>query len=393
MQDAPWYYVQRDGQRLGPVAAADILAAYQNGTIARDTLVWRQGMPAWVPLLQVAAEIGIGDEAPSAAPPPVPEASPPIITTRRSQGIDREDVVYAGFVRRWVALTLDSVILAIPSFVLFFVIGIVSAAASRSASSEPSPAFMLFGYALWFVVAMLYYALQESSAYQATLGKRALGIKVTDGSGRRLTLSHAIGRWFAASLSYLTCYIGFLMAGFTERKRALHDMVADTLVVDRWAYTEYPERQQRELPGCLIAVVIGLFVVPFFVGIIAAITIAQYQDYVIRAQVSEGASLADGMKTAVAEYYANNHRFPATNSEAGLAAPESIAGNYVGSVDASGGTVVATYSSAYPHKANRAIDGKTLRFIPKIFVDRIEWQCSSTNLKQKWCSSACDCGG
>ena len=56
-----------------------------------------------------------------------------------------------------------------------------------------------------------------------------------------------------ASLSYLTLYIGFLMAAFTERKQALHDMVAGTLVVDRWAYTEHPELQRRGLGGCVIA--------------------------------------------------------------------------------------------------------------------------------------------
>ncbi len=391
MSDAAWHYVGRDGQRQGPVAAADVLSAYRNGAIARDALVWRQGMPAWVPLAQVAAEIGIGDEDHAAAPPPVPEASPPIVATRRSRGVDREDIVYAGFLRRWVALTLDCVILAVPYYLLIFVIAIMSAAAEHSGRSEPAAMFMLLIYPLWFLLAWLYYALQESSSYQATLGKRALGIKVTDANGQRLTLAHASGRWFAAALSYLTCYIGFVMAGFTERKRALHDMVADTLVVDRWAYTEYPERQQRELPGCLIAAVIGLFVVPFFVAILAAIAIAQYQDYVIRSQVSEGTSLADGMKTAVAEYYANNQRFPASNSEAGLAAAESITGQYVVSVDAAGGTIVATYSSAYPHKANRAIDGKILSFTPIVHPGSIEWRCSSPNLRQKWCSSSCEC--
>jgi hypothetical protein len=111
----------------------------------------------------------------------------------------------------------------------------------------------------------------------------------------------AEARWVAAALSYLTVYIGFLIAGLTDRKRALHDMVAGTLVVDRWAYTDHPERQQREASGCLIAGIIALFLALFVLPILAAISISQYQDYVMRAQVTEGASLADGMKTAVAE--------------------------------------------------------------------------------------------
>src|SRR5207342_3681907 len=115
----------------------------------------------------------------------------------------------------------------------------------------------------YYIAAAMYYSLQESSGHQATLGKRALGIKVVDARGQRLTRKHALGRWFAASLSYLTMYVGFLMAAFTERKRALHDMVAGTLVVDRWAYTEFPERQKRELSGCLIAFLIGVLLMPF----------------------------------------------------------------------------------------------------------------------------------
>ena len=71
---------------------------------------------------------------------------------------------------------------------------------------------------MYFTVSALYFAGMESSRHQATFGKLAL-------------------------------YIGFLMAAFTERKRALHDMVSSTQVVDRWAYTEFPEHQSPEQVG------------------------------------------------------------------------------------------------------------------------------------------------
>jgi uncharacterized RDD family membrane protein YckC len=71
----------------------------------------------------------------------------------------------------------------------------------------------------------------ESSAKQATVGKMALGIIVTDLDGRRIGFGRATGRYFAKILSALTLGIGFLMAGFTERKQALHDMVASCLVI------------------------------------------------------------------------------------------------------------------------------------------------------------------
>lgn len=82
------------------------------------------------------------------------------------------------------------------------------------------------------VVQWLYYALMESSVKQATLGKMALGIKVVDYSGNRISFGKASGRYFGKILSGMILCIGYLMAGFTEKKQALHDMLASCLVVD-----------------------------------------------------------------------------------------------------------------------------------------------------------------
>jgi uncharacterized RDD family membrane protein YckC len=77
----------------------------------------------------------------------------------------------------------------------------------------------------------LYSALMESSSWQATLGKRALGLRVTDEHGERMSFAHATGRYFSKLLSAMTLGIGYLMVAFTDRKRGLHDMIANTLVV------------------------------------------------------------------------------------------------------------------------------------------------------------------
>jgi len=77
----------------------------------------------------------------------------------------------------------------------------------------------------------LYYALMESSSYQATLGKRALNLRVTGMSGERITFGTASARYFGRILSHLFLGIGFIMAGFTEKKQALHDMIASCLVI------------------------------------------------------------------------------------------------------------------------------------------------------------------
>jgi uncharacterized RDD family membrane protein YckC len=81
------------------------------------------------------------------------------------------------------------------------------------------------------VIRWLYFALMESSAWQATLGKKILGIQVTGLDGRRIGFGRATGRFFGKFISALILSIGFIMAGFTERKQALHDMIAGTLVV------------------------------------------------------------------------------------------------------------------------------------------------------------------
>jgi type IV pilus assembly protein PilA len=140
---------------------------------------------------------------------------------------------------------------------------------------------------------------------------------------------------------------------------------------------------------------IELMIVVAIIAILAAIAISQYQDYVIRSQVSEGSSLADGVKTAVGEYVNNYGRFPLSNRSAGLAAPASINGSYVTSVNAANGLITATYSNATPYKANVAINSLTLLFSPITQAGSIKWTCKSAtaNLKQKWCPSSCVCNG
>ena len=87
---------------------------------------------------------------------------------------------------------------------------------------------------LWIniVIVWLYFALQESSRHQATLGKRLLRIYVTNSAEEQLTFIQATIRYFSKYLSSIL-FIGFIMAAFTKNKQALHDLIADTLVVNR----------------------------------------------------------------------------------------------------------------------------------------------------------------
>jgi type IV pilus assembly protein PilA len=140
---------------------------------------------------------------------------------------------------------------------------------------------------------------------------------------------------------------------------------------------------------------IELMIVVAIIAILAAIAISQYQDYVIRSQVSEGSSLADGVKTAVGEFVNNRGYFPPANSSAGLATPASIAGSYVNTVGAANGLITATFGNTSPQKSNVAIVGKALLFSPVTSAGSIRWVCKgqgATGLKQKWCPSSCTCG-
>lgn len=133
---------------------------------------------------------------------------------------------YAGFWRRFAAYLIDNLLLTVAAVTLIFVIvGVVMlAGADRDVGG-------IFATLVWVPSVIAYYIVMESSPRQATFGKMAMAIRVTDLQGGRITPGRAAGRYFAKILSLFTLLIGFVMAGFTPRRQALHDMVAGTLVV------------------------------------------------------------------------------------------------------------------------------------------------------------------
>ena len=130
---------------------------------------------------------------------------------------------------------------------------------------------------------------------------------------------------------------------------------------------------------------IELMIVVAIIGILAAIAIPAYQDYVIRSQISDGLSLASGSKTAVAEFYQNKGRFAANNQSAGLAAAASIVGRYTTSVDSPNGVITITYGN----EANTTITGDTVLLSAITHAGSIEWLCSSTTIQGKHLPSSC----
>ena len=137
---------------------------------------------------------------------------------------------------------------------------------------------------------------------------------------------------------------------------------------------------------------IELMIVVAIIAILAAIAIPAYQDYVIRSQVSEGASLAEGSKTAVAEFYSNKGYFPANNVSAGVATSTSIVGNYVTQVAVTGGAANGVITVTYGNQANTAIAGQKLVFKGTPNAGSTTWACTTaagSTVNVKYRSSAC----
>ncbi len=160
------------------------------------------GVPAGVPL----------------AAAPIPVASP-----------------YAGFWVRFVAYIIDALLLNVGAFILFIPIALILGVASVGVGSMNEDllggliTMTLFPISL--VIGWLYEAMFTSSARQATPGKMALSIIVTDERGGRISFGRATGRYFGKLLSGMILWIGYLVQPFTEKRQALHDMLAQTLVV------------------------------------------------------------------------------------------------------------------------------------------------------------------
>lgn len=144
---------------------------------------------------------------------------------------------YAGFWRRFAAFAIDTVLLVVTEFVLafvvsfFVVIGLMSSGQTPTDQNLSGASLVLYGILLLLV--WLYYAGLESSAWQATVGKRLMGLAVSDMYGRRISFGRATGRYFGKILSALILFAGFWMIPLTPRKQGLHDMMAGTLVARR----------------------------------------------------------------------------------------------------------------------------------------------------------------
>ncbi len=194
-------------------------------------------------------EVGAAATSFSGSAAPVTMQPPPSFEASARSSIAP---AYAGFWVRFVAYFIDGLILGIPFGII--AVGVIlmfggfgammhrvpvdpqtgAPADPRAALAMAAPMFVLFYGAMFFFVILqwLYFASMESSHRQATFGKSALGLRVANSEGQRLSFAHATGRFFAKIVSGLVPFgIGYILAGFTAKKQALHDFIAGTLVL------------------------------------------------------------------------------------------------------------------------------------------------------------------
>jgi len=268
----PQLYALIDGTPRGPVPYALVEQRVKQGLWAASVSVVEAGATDWKPFgpppAAPAALQPLDDATPAApanrwAPPQAPlrVEGNTLAGTGGWTDLPAGAAIHAGFWRRVAARILDALILWIPSMVLGFLpfIGPI-------------------------IAAWLYFSLMECSSWQATLGKRAMGIKVTDEHGGRISFGRATGRYFAGFLSYIILLVGYMMAGWTGRKQALHDMIASTFVVFNAVEPSQPlpaERPPMPWYGWVLNLLLPLVAV---IGIVAAVSLPAYQDYVKRAQ-------------------------------------------------------------------------------------------------------------
>lgn len=316
--------------------------------------------------------------------------------------------LYAGFWRRAAAWFIDFLIFSTTQtvLVLFFGTWLLvpwallggghGAAMARLVDAGLQP----FG----IVVVWLYFAVCESSGWQATVGKLALGLKVTDEYGRRIGFARATGRYFGKFVSALSLFVGFMLAGWTARKQALHDLMAGCCVVrgDGLAAWQHERESRPEstpepsvapavrpgMPGWAIALIViaaGFFVVVPVLAIVAAIAIPAYQSYSVRAEVAQGVELTARARALVAEYIGERGALPGSNADLGLPRPEAMQARYVTSVRVAEGRVVVTYGN----QANSAINGGHVVISPEGNALMLRWRCSSPDISVRYLPANC----
>jgi uncharacterized RDD family membrane protein YckC len=254
-----WYYVDQ-GKQAGPVDEAQFAELVRTGKILPDTLVWREGMAAWLsyrevlspsPSAGLAGHAGMGSgESPDAVCAECGKMFPiqdmirhggvyicagckPVLMQKIAEGaqLSTAELNYAGFWIRFGAKLVDGLILGLPFGVIFLLVML-----PQIRSGTPSPerfSLLPMMVQLVFIFIQMAYQIFFLGKYGATPGKMLCRLKVVTAEGGPIGYGRATGRFFAEMLSGMVCYIGYIMVAFDSQKRALHDHICSTRVIQK----------------------------------------------------------------------------------------------------------------------------------------------------------------
>jgi len=255
-----WYYADA-GRQMGPVEEPALDDLVRAGVIRDDTLVWREGMANWQPHGAVrgpkpappmpAVPIGADSSFCSECGRPFPsdqlvalgnasvcaQCKPVYLQRVREGGQAVGARRYAGFWIRFVAIIIDAVILGVVETIINIPLAMLIGAGSVGVATTGSMAglgAMLAAQGLLILINLaigIAYEVYFLSTRSATPGKMVLGLKVIRADGGPISLGLAFGRYLARLLSGFTLLIGFIIAGFDDQKRALHDRICETRVI------------------------------------------------------------------------------------------------------------------------------------------------------------------
>ena len=286
-----------------------------------------------------------------------------------------EVLIYAGFWVRFAAAFLDLLAIAAVVILLVFSIAALIALTGRDDILHNRLAVSIF---YWAIICMsaAYYILMESGEHGATLGKRWMNIKVLDANGSRLSIARACGRFVARLFSYLLLLAGFLIQPFTQRKQALHDLLAGTVVV------RANDSNKVSIMASLLVLFFALMVPVLAIFLTAGLPL--FQQYILKVQLENGVQTGQEAALAVANFYRHNGRVPATLVDAGnISLSPHIAGI---AINQQNGELTLTFSES----VRKAIRNKNLLFTPTLETDHsISWQCHSNDIEARLLPDTC----
>ena len=321
----------------------------------------------------------------SAVPPLI--TAPPSPAYASAMPIERP-ARYAGFWKRFAALIVDWMFLSLVYFAIGLATGISWDGDGEMWNTDRTSIAVSLGQ---LIVPWLYWSVMESSAKGATLGKLALGIRVVDLHGQRISFLRATGRFFAKFVSSFILCIGYLMAAFTSRKQALHDLIAGCLVVNRGfepvdAQGTVPARRGA---GLAVGLAIGGVVLLFVIGILAAIAIPAYNDYKVRARVKSLERVGNEATRAINAYYERNQTLPESLDATRFPKDASTDPN-VAAIAFDRATRTLTVTPAFS-----PLEGKALLYVaaPPGDAPRIVWRCTSADIPQRYLPQRCRSAG